>query len=209
MLLRTLPVGALRTNCYLLGCPDTHRAILIDPGAEPHTILAAVRDLGLTVERIVLTHSHYDHVLAAPALREETGALVAIHAAEAEALASPPGLLGHFVAQPPPAIRADQLLSDGDLLEIGNLTAQVLHTPGHSPGGVSVWVASAGAVFCGDALFRGGIGRTDLAGSNHDLLLRSIRERIFALPPQTIAYPGHGPRTVIAEEKASNPWLQP
>ncbi len=207
MLLRVIPVGTFRTNCYLVASEGDRHALLIDPGADADRILHATADLAVAVDLIALTHSHYDHVLAAEEIRTRTGAPLAIHSAEAGWLAHPPGLPTSRAPQNSLPISADLLLAGGNVLSIGGLTAQVLHTPGHSPGGVSIWIEADGVVFCGDVLFREGIGRTDLAGSNYSDLVRSVREQLFALPPGTVVLPGHGPRTTIAHEQAHNPWL--
>ncbi len=207
MLLRVIPVGTLRTNCYLVASEGDRHALLIDPGADADRILRATADLAVAIDLIALTHSHYDHVMAAEEIRTRTGAPLAIHSAEARWLANPPGLLASMGPQNSPTISADRLLAGGDVLSVGGLTAQVLHTPGHSPGGVSIWIEADGVVFCGDVLFREGIGRTDLAGSNYADLVRSVREQLFALPPGTVVLPGHGPRTTIAHEQEYNPWL--
>jgi len=207
VILRTLEVGTLHTNCYLLGCERTHQAMIIDPGGNAERILALVDDLGLQVDLIVLTHFHFDHVLALEAVRSGTGAEVAIHEADAGHLTDPP-MLFRFLAPPVPrGLVADRLLRDGDLISVGDLRAQVLHTPGHSPGSLSLYLASEGAVFSGDALFRDGLGRTDFPGCSHSTLVRSIRERLFALPDETAVYPGHGPETTIGRERRHNPWV--
>ncbi|OGO05001.1 MAG: hypothetical protein A2Y73_03060, partial [Chloroflexi bacterium RBG_13_56_8] len=155
---------------------------------------------------IVLTHFHFDHVLAVEAVRAETKASLAIHHTEAAYLKNPPPLFRFFSPHAPNGIVADRLLEDGDHLEIGDLTVEVLHTPGHSPGGISLWIAQERVVFSGDALFRSGIGRTDFPGASYEVLLRSIRERLFALPDNTKVYPGHGPPTTIGYERQTNPW---
>jgi len=206
MILRALAVGPLATNCYILGGEEDRRGLVIDPGDEAERIAAEIVAEGLCVQAILLTHSHFDHVLAADALRAATGAPIAIHTAEADWLAHPPAPLRAYV-DPWPAFSADRTLADGDVLEVGALTVRVLHTPGHSPGGASYWVAGEGVVFCGDALFREGIGRTDLPGGDGETLAQSIRERLFTLPEETIAYPGHGPSTTIGHERRRNPWL--
>ena len=207
VILCTLVVGPLQTNCYLVGCERTRQAMIIDPGADADKIMAAVVRLGLKVTQIVLTHSHFDHILAVDPVRSETGAVVAIHEHEAEHLTQPPTLFRFFAPNIPEGLVADRLLHDHDLLSVGDLKARVIHTPGHSPGGVSLYVASEGVVFCGDSLFRDGVGRTDFPGSSHHLLVRSIRERLFALPDETTVYPGHGPQTTIGRERRHNPWI--
>lgn len=207
VILLTLVVGALQTNCYLVGCERTHEAMIIDPGGDAERILASVRDLGVRVSHIVLTHFHFDHVLAVDPVRSETGAVLAIHESDAGYLAGPPVLFRFFTPRVPGDLVAGRLLHDGDLLSVGGIRAQVLHTPGHSPGGISLYVASEGVVFCGDTLFRDGLGRTDFPKCSRQTLMRSVRERLFALPDETVVYPGHGPDTTIGRERRYNPWV--
>ena len=208
MILRTLAVGQLDTNCYLVACERTHEGLVIDPGADAEEILNALTTLEVRVGQIVLTHYHFDHVLAADALRRATGASLAIHESEAALLTKPPALFRFFAPQTPQGLVADRLLRDGDRLNVGDLCVEVLHTPGHSPGGISLWIDSEGVVFSGDTLFREGLGRTDFPGGDQELLLHSIRERLLALPEETIVYPGHGPATTIGYERQHNPWLR-
>jgi glyoxylase-like metal-dependent hydrolase (beta-lactamase superfamily II) len=169
-----------------------------------------VRALNLRVLRIVNTHGHFDHILANKALKEALGAPVAvpvaIHKSDAGMLTNPLASFAFMVGAITPMPPADELLQDGQTLTFGDETLTVLHTPGHSPGGISL--AGQGLVFCGDALFRGSIGRTDFPGANHDLLLRSIRTRLLTLPDSTTVYPGHGPATTIGRERLTNPYLQ-
>jgi len=207
MILRTLMVGDLGTNCYLVACSETRAGLVIDPGGHAARILAAVRELAIDVQLIALTHFHFDHILATDEVRDATGAPLAIHRAEGDMLTHPPALFRMFAPGTPAGMVADRLLDDDEVLEVGALRIQVLATPGHSPGGVSFWVADEDVVFSGDALFREGVGRTDFPGSNSRVLVRSIRERLFALPAETVVYPGHGPSTTIAHERARNPWV--
>jgi len=207
VILCTLVVGALQTNCYLVGCERTRQGMIIDPGADPEKIMDAVNRLGVEVSQIVLTHSHFDHVLAVEPVRSMTGAVVAIHEREAEHLTHPPTLFRFLPPNISGGFAADRLLCDQDVLSVGDLKARVIHTPGHSPGGVSLYMASEGVVFCGDSLFRDGMGRTDFPGSSCQALVSSIRVRLFALPDETIVYPGHGPHTTIGRERRYNPWV--
>ena len=152
MILRTLVVGALQTNCYLVGCERTRQAMILDPGADPEQILDTVAELDLRVGLIVLTHSHFDHVLAVEPVRSETGATLAIHHAEAGWLTDPSPLFRLFSPGVPRGIVADQPLDHGDRLDIGDLTVEVLHTPGHSPGGISLWIAWGAPISRGAAM---------------------------------------------------------
>lgn len=208
MILRTLIVGPLEANCYLVGCERTSQVAIIDPGDDSLDILSVVRELGLEVVWILLTHFHFDHVLAAHAVQRTTGARVAIHKEDAPLLQRPPAILRAFGPFASSNLRVDQTLADGDTLSLGDLTFQVLHTPGHSPGSVSFYLAEEKAVFSGDTLFCEGVGRTDLPGGSYQALLESITRRLFALPDETTVYPGHGPSTTIGHERLHNPWLR-
>lgn len=209
MLLKTLALGPLQTNCYLVADGQGGPAAVIDPGAQPERVLALLERQGLTLQHILLTHYHFDHVGAVDALRQATGAQVCIHARDAEHLAEPPAVFRLFAPGGVEPVTADRLLADDETLALGALTIACLPTPGHSPGGLSFYIASEQVVFSGDALFAGGIGRTDLPGASHRVLAQAIRERLYTLPPETVVYPGHGPDTTIAMERAGNPFVRP
>ena len=207
-IVQTLSVGALGTNCYVVGCERTRKAMVVDPGDEAERVASAAGDLGLAIARIVLTHYHFDHILGAEDLRAHTGAPLAIHESGASLLASPPAIFRAFAPGVASGPTADELLHDGDQLAVGDLKVTVLATPGHSPDGISLLVEDEGVVFCGDAIFREGIGRTDFPGSSHAVLMSSIKEKLFSLPEETILYPGHGPATTVGHERAMNPWVR-
>jgi glyoxylase-like metal-dependent hydrolase (beta-lactamase superfamily II) len=208
MILRTLSVGQLASNCYLVGCERTRQGMVIDPGADAPVIQRAIQELDLQIVLIALTHYHFDHIEAAEAVRAGTGAPLAIHAKEADLLQDPPALFRFF--QPRiPTLQADRLLYDNETLAIGDLEVTVLHTPGHSPGGISLHIAAEQAVLTGDALFREGIGRTDFPGGDMAALEASIRTRLYTLGDKTRVYPGHGPETTIGWEKRHNPFVRP
>jgi len=202
----TLLVGPLQTNCYLASCQETHEAIVIDPGGDAQRILQAIKEGGLRVRLIVNTHGHFDHVGANGAIRQATGAPIAIHRLDADALVQPGELFGLSLEKPlsPPA---DHLLEDGEEIAVGKEVLRVLLTPGHTPGGISLLYEPQPAVFTGDALFRLGIGRTDLPGGDYATLLQSIRLRLLTLPDAAIVYPGHGPSSTIGLERANNPFI--
>ncbi len=207
MILRTLTVGLIQTNCYIIGCERTKEGAIIDPGGHPERILQAVREAGLTVRYVLNTHCHFDHMAANAEVVAATGAPLAIHPAERPILESRGGAAWFGVPispSPPP----DLELMDGQILEVGTLRLQVLHTPGHSPGSVTFYLPDQGVAFDGDVLFAMGVGRTDLPGGDWDTLMRSIGEVLFALPDETVLYPGHGPPTTVGQEKRFNPWLQ-
>jgi glyoxylase-like metal-dependent hydrolase (beta-lactamase superfamily II) len=205
MIIEKLEVAPFASNCYIVGAETSHEAIIIDPGAEADRILKRVKDLGLTVKLIVLTHSHFDHTGAAKEVKEATKAELAVHSADARGLQSMPlmGMLSRLSLQaaPPP----DRLLKGGDSLEIAGLRLLVLHTPGHSPGGICL--LGEGVVFTGDTLFNFGIGRSDTPGGSERQLLDSIHTKLMVLPDNTRVYPGHGPETTIGIERKWNPFL--
>ena len=206
MILKKLVVGPFASNCYLVGTESNKEGMIIDPGDEVEVILRNVEDLGLEIRSIVLTHGHIDHIGALKEVKEATGAEVAIHTDEAESLQGQPlsTLLGLSYPTPLPP---DRLLQDGDSIDIGDLHFLVLHTPGHSPGGICLLEQGHKAVFSGDTLFNYGIGRTDLPGGNHSQLMNSIHTKLMVLPDDTTVYPGHGPETTIGTERRENPFL--
>jgi len=201
-------VSPFATNCYIVGSEASKQGIIIDPGDEAEAILGRVADLELDIKLIVLTHGHIDHVGALKAVKEASGAEMAIHVDDAKSLRGLRGFLqsvlvpGLSYPVPPPP---ERLLQDGDSLDVSDLHFKVLHTPGHTPGGICL--LGEGVVFSGDTLFNYGIGRTDLPGGSYHRLMESIRTRLLVLPDNTIVYPGHGPETTIGAERAGNPFL--
>ena len=208
MIVKMLVVGPFASNCYIVGSSSTKQGMIIDPGAEAGTILRTVQQMELSIFLIVVTHAHIDHVSALRSVQEKTNAEFALHEAEKGLLLTAPmrmlTSLGLSPIKSPP--QPDRLLKDGDSIEIGDLHFEVLHTPGHSSGGISL--LGQGVVFSGDTLFNFGIGRTDFPGCSHELLMESIREKLMVLPDETIVYPGHGPPTTIGDERRGNPFLQ-
>lgn len=206
--MRALELGPFLANCYIVGSDRTGEGIIIDPVAEAETIMDNGRKLGLTVTLIVATHSHPDHIMALGQLKKETGAPFAMHEAEsagmiASGMARVMGLFMSGSSEPLP--KPDMSLKDGDVIEVGDLGFTVLHTPGHSPGGISLY--GQGMVFVGDTLFNFSIGRTDFPGCSHQQLIDSINSKLLTLPDETIVYPGHGPQTTIRAERQHNPFL--
>jgi hydroxyacylglutathione hydrolase len=206
MILSTIHVGITQTNCYVVGCEEALEGVVIDPGGHPGRVLSAVDESGLTIRYVLNTHCHFDHMGANAEVVAATGAPLALHPAELPILQAQGGAawFGVTVNESP---MPDVELEDGQALEVGALRFQVLHTPGHSPGGVTFYLAEEGAAFDGDVLFAGGVGRTDLPGGDWDALERSIREVLFTLPDETVLYPGHMSKTTVGHEKAHNPWL--
>ena len=194
-------------NCYLIGCPETSDAVLIDPGEEADLFLNRLAHENLSLKAVWLTHGHLDHVLGVPRIVNETGAELFLHPEDKtmyEKLQAQATNYGIRVESEPPA--PDHDLSDHEELHIGSCSFEVLHVPGHSKGGVAFF--GHGVVFVGDALFAGNIGRTDLYGGDQDTLLTSIRERLLTLPEDTIVYPGHGPETSVGVERRTNPFFR-
>ncbi|MGB9299411.1 MAG: MBL fold metallo-hydrolase [Anaerolineae bacterium] len=206
MLVERLVVGMLQCNCYLVACEDTKEAIVIDPGGDAPLILDRVKELGLAIKYIVNTHGHIDHIAANRPVKEGTGAQLAIHQDDAEWLVTDQGAYARMLGVSSPGPAADVLLEEGDEIAIGNQRLQVIHTPGHSLGGISL--VGDGVVFCGDTLFSMGVGRVDLPGGSWETLMNTIKTRLFTMPDDTVAYTGHGPETTIGREKQLNPWFR-
>ncbi len=206
MIIETLQLGPIGTNGYIVGDEATRHAAVIDPGDEAPRLLAALARLSLTVDQIILTHAHFDHIGAVRALVEATRAPFLIHEKELPVLAlaseHAAAMFGITVPKPP---KPDRLLREGDTLAFGGQTFRVVHTPGHSPG--HLCLIGDGLAFVGDVVFQGSIGRTDLPGADHDTLLRSIAMHILPLPDDTVLYSGHGPATTVGQERRTNPFL--
>ncbi len=203
----TLPVGIIQTNCYVAGCEETKEGVIIDPGGNPERILSAVKRCGLTIRYVLNTHAHFDHTDGNKAIVEATGAALAIHPLDRPLLEAGGGgaWFGmRTLAGPSPTVE----LQAGESLTVGKLCFEVLYTPGHSPGHVCFYERDKGVLFDGDVLFYQGVGRYDLPGGNWPQLVDSIQRVLFALPDGTAVYPGHGPATTIGEEKRSYPWLR-
>jgi glyoxylase-like metal-dependent hydrolase (beta-lactamase superfamily II) len=200
-----IPVGEIETNCYLMG--DDKEAILIDPGGDADKIIVAIKKRNVKVTNIVLTHGHADHIGAVPELKKYTGAPVQIHSEDAIMLTDAMANLSAVFDVPFVTTPADGLLKDGDIIVAGDIKLKVLFTPGHTPGGISLYEKDTGVVFTGDALFAGSIGRTDFPRASHEQLIEAIQEKLLNLPDKTEVYPGHGPKSTIGNEKEGNPWL--
>lgn len=205
MILESLTVGALQANCYVVGCPETHTGFIVDPGGDAEAILEVVDRLGLEIEYIFDTHEHVDHIAANAAVREATGATLVVHEAGRGEVEHPHAFWASMVGGVDPS-EPDETMADGDTFEVGTLTVEVLHTPGHSPGGVCL--AVDGALFTGDTLFAGSVGRTDLPGGSTQTLEQSLERLVERFDPDTKVYPGHRGTSTIGEEARSNPWLQ-
>ncbi len=205
MILKKLELGMFVANCYVVGDESSKEGMIIDPGAEANGILSSVEELELDIKFIVLTHGHMDHVGALAEVKEATGAELAIHASDALFLQGNP-LKQAFSPSPQALPSPDVLLKEGDTIDIGKLHVQVLHTPGHTPGGICL--LEEGIVFTGDTLFNFGIGRADFPGASYDEELDSIRTKLLTLPDDTAVCPGHGPDTTIGTEREWNSFLR-
>jgi hydroxyacylglutathione hydrolase len=206
-----IPIGLLAANCYLLICPQTGEALLIDPGAEPDRILECIRDSSCQVTRILHTHGHFDHISATESVMAglEKPVPLAAHAADAYLYLREARTIGEQFGYevPPTLLVPDQHLNDSDKLQVGDIQLEVIHTPGHTPGSISL-ICGTTCVFTGDTLFRHGIGRTDLVGGDEDAIYHSILTRLYPLPGSLEVLPGHGPGTTIGEERRANPYVQ-
>jgi hydroxyacylglutathione hydrolase len=208
MILRSMPLGPLQANCFIVGCEQTRQAAAIDPGGDVQRILALLEKENLKLVVIINTHGHFDHVGANKALKKETDAQLVIHKLDAPMLAHAAQAAAAWGLRTDDSPVPDRLLEDGDAIDCGNLQFKVIHTPGHSPGGSCFYLESESAVFVGDTLFAGSIGRSDLPGGDYDTLINSIRTRLFVLPDDTKVYNGHMELTTIGEEKRFNPFCR-
>lgn len=210
MIVKTFPVGLLQCNCTVLGDPETRDALVIDPGDDIARVLAALREDGLTCRAILNTHTHIDHVGANQALKEATGARLMLHEADLplyDHLDVQAAMLGGVLPAPRRA-DVDEHITQGDRVKAGGLVAEVLHTPGHTPGSLCFHLqGDAPLLLSGDTLFAGSIGRTDLWGGDYDQEIASIRSRLLGLDDRTRVIPGHGPETTIGLERRRNPFL--
>lgn len=199
-------VGALETNCYLVSCEETKECAIVDPGADASKIFTFISRGDLKPVVILNTHGHVDHIGANKDMKEKYNIPLLIHSLDSPLLGKVQEMELSFFLQAKPSPPADSFLKDGEMIEIGKSSLQVLHTPGHSPGSVSF--IGDGFILSGDTLFCGGVGRTDLPGGNWVELEDSLMNKILNMPDKTIVLPGHGPHTSVAQEKHSNPFIR-
>jgi len=207
MIHEIFPVGPLACNCSVIGDETTREGIVIDPGDEVDEIMAIVRRHGLTVKQIVVTHGHVDHVGGAMKLKRLTGAPILLNQNDYDLLKTADQVAVWLGMVPPGKIDIDQDLSAGDTVSVGNLKAEVMHTPGHTEGSVCLYFAPEQKLIAGDTLFAGSIGRTDFPGGNFKKIMHSLKGPVMSLPDETVVIPGHGPTTTIGQERETNPFI--
>ncbi len=208
MIHEILPVGPLQCNCSVIGDEATREAMVIDPGDDIEDVAAIIRKHNLKVKQIVITHAHIDHVGGAMKLRALTGAPILLNQND-YALLKMLDMQATWVGMPAPGeVKIDAELGHGASLSAGGLSANVLHTPGHTEGSVCLYFPAEKLLIAGDTLFAGSIGRTDLPGGSVEKIMRSLHQRVLALPDETVVIPGHGPKTTIGEEREGNPFLR-
>ncbi|HXY13012.1 MAG TPA: MBL fold metallo-hydrolase [Terriglobales bacterium] len=207
MIHEILPVGPLQCNCSIIGDEATREAMVIDPGDDIEEILGIIATHKLKVKQIVITHAHIDHVGGAMKLRAATGAPILLNQND-YALLKMLDMQAAWVGMPSPGnVEIDQSVAQSDTVKAGSLVANVIDTPGHTEGSICLYFPTEKKLLAGDTLFAGSIGRTDLPGGSFEKIIRSLHEKVLALPDETIVIPGHGPQTTIGEERESNPFL--
>ena len=208
MIHEILPVGPLQCNCSVIGDELTHEAMVIDPGDEIEEISAVLHKHDLKVKQIIITHAHIDHVGGAMKLRALTGAPILLNQNDSALLKMLDVQATWVGMRSPGDVKIDGELGHGDTLSAGSLSANVIHTPGHTEGSVCLYFPAEDLLIAGDTLFAGSIGRTDLPGGSMEKIMRSLHQRVLVLPDETLVVPGHGPKTTIAEEREGNPYLK-
>lgn len=208
MIHEILPVGPLQCNCSVIGDEASREAMVIDPGDDVEAVLAIIRKHNLAVKQIVVTHAHIDHVGGASKLRKLTGAPILLNQNDYDLLKMIDVQASWIGMASPGKIEIDQSIAQADQVRAGALTAEVIHTPGHTQGSVCLYFPAQQKLIAGDTLFAGSIGRTDLPGGSFEKIISSLHEKILALPDETIVVPGHGPQTTIGAERESNPFLK-
>ena len=206
MIIKNIVVGPLEVNCYILGCEDTKEAAIIDPGDNADEIISNIEKEGLNPKFIINTHAHFDHIGGVKVIQDHFKIDFILHEGDLFLVENASEQATAFGLKPISKPVVNKNATNGEKVNLGNKSITVIHTPGHSPGGVCYY--SVNNVFVGDTLFAGSIGRTDLPGGSYDTLINSIKENLFPLGDSTIVYPGHGPSTTIGNEKEHNPFLK-
>jgi hydroxyacylglutathione hydrolase len=207
MIHKIIPVGPLQCNCSIIGDETTHEAMVVDPGDDIEDILAIIREQKLDVKQIVITHAHIDHVGGAMKLRAATGAPILLNQNDNALLKMLDVQAAWLGMAAPGAVAIEGSIGDGESLRTGGLTANVIHTPGHTEGSVCLYFPAEKLLIAGDTLFARSIGRTDLPGGSFEKIMRSLHDRVLTLPDETVVIPGHGAKTTIGEEREENPFL--
>jgi len=208
MIHKIFPVGPLQCNCSVIGDEKTHEAMVIDPGDQIEEILDILRQEKLTLQQIVITHAHIDHVGGAMKLKAATGAPILMNQDDYALLKMLDMQAAWIGMRSPGEVKIDEAVEQGRVLKIGEISSSVIHTPGHTEGSICVYFPAEKKLIAGDTLFAGSIGRTDLPGGSMDKIMRSLHTQVLALPDETRVVPGHGPVTTIGEERETNPFLQ-
>jgi hydroxyacylglutathione hydrolase len=208
MIHEILPVGPLQCNCSIVGDEVSREAMVIDPGDDIADILGLIQKHNLTVKQIVITHAHIDHVGGAMKLREATGAPILLNQNDHGLLKMLDVQAAWIGVETPGKVEVDQSIGDQNTVQAGSLLANVMHTPGHTEGSICLYFPAQKKLIAGDTLFAGSIGRTDLPGGSFDKIMRSLQEKVMALPDETVVVPGHGQLTTIGNEREMNPFLK-
>ena len=207
MIHEIIPVGPLQCNCSVIGDESTREGLVIDPGDDIEEVLTLVRKHNLKVKQIVITHAHIDHVGGAMKLRAATGAAILLNQNDYALLKMLDAQAAWIGVAPPGKVEIDHSVAQADSIKTGSLSADVIHTPGHTEGSICLYFPAEKKLIAGDTLFAGSIGRTDLPGGSFEKIISSLHEKVLALPDDTVVIPGHGPLTTIGEERESNPFL--
>jgi len=207
MIHEILPVGPLQCNCSVIGDESTHEGLVIDPGDNIEDVVSIVRKHNLQIKQIVITHAHIDHVGGAMKLRAATGAAILLNQNDYALLKMLDAQAAWIGVAPPGKVEIDHSVAQADSIKTGSLSADVIHTPGHTEGSICLYFPAEKKLIAGDTLFAGSIGRTDLPGGSFEKIIRSLHDKVLELPDDTVVIPGHGPLTTIGDERQSNPFL--